>query len=118
MAFGEISGIIDERSTLAGDLSRQTGFGGLSPPKDYGGALGRDTQAADANLLLIMQENEEHGVYLHDMGPIDDEERANLIIDNDTNQVYDVRKESDLIKLDRKTSTSSGRMTVGVNLTD
>ena len=56
------------------------------------------------------------------MGPINDEERANLIIDNDTNQVYDVRKESDLIKLDRKTSTSSGRMTVGGaninNLTD
>ena len=54
------------------------------------------------------------------MGPIDDEERANLIIDNDTNQVYDVRKESDLIKLDRKTSTSSGRITVGetTNLTN
>lgn len=83
--------------------------------------MGRDTQAADANLLLIMQENEEHGVYLHDMGPLDDEERANLIIDSDTNQVYDVRKESDLIKLDRKTISSSNRggiTTTGHNMTN
>ena len=59
-------------------------------------------------MLVFLQENEEHGVYLADMGTIDDCERSNLIIDKDTQQVYDTRKEIDLAKLERQTTLNSG----------
>lgn len=65
------------------------------------------TSREDANLLLFLQENEENGVYLHDMGAIDESERTNLIVDRDTQQVYDVRREIDLAKLERQTSTTN-----------
>ena len=40
------------------------------------------------------------------MGQIDENERSNLIIDKDTQQVYDTRREIDLAKLERQTSTT------------
>lgn len=46
--------------------------------------MGRQTGREDANLLLFLQENEENGVYLADMGQMDDTERSHLIIDKDT----------------------------------
>ena len=52
-------------------------------------------------MLLFLQDTEEHGVYLHDMGPMDDYERSNMVIDKDTQQVYDMRKEMDMARLDR-----------------
>lgn len=86
--FGSISGIDD---TI--DHSRVTG---LSPNMNP-----RQTSREDANLLLFLQENEEQGVYLHDMGQLDETERCNLIIDKDTQMVYDVRKEIDMARLER-----------------
>ena len=54
--FGSISGIDD----TVDNFNRITG---LSP------TLGpRQTSREDANLLLFLAENEEVGVYLHDMG--------------------------------------------------
>lgn len=41
------------------------------------------------------------------MGQMDDMERSHLIIDKDTNKVYDVRKEMDMARLERQTSSSS-----------
>ena len=41
---------------------------------------------------------------MHDMGDIDDTERSNLIIDKDTNMVFDSRKEVDLIKIEKRMS--------------
>lgn len=38
------------------------------------------------------------------MGKMDDSERSNLIIDRDTQMVYDSRKEVDLIKLEKAAS--------------
>ncbi len=55
-------------------------------------------------MLIFLQENEENGVYLHDMGQLDDTERSNLIIDKDTQMVYDVRKDMDMARLERRTS--------------
>ena len=52
-------------------------------------------------MLLFLQENEENGVYLHDMGQMDDTERSHLIIDQDTKLVYDVRKDMDMARLER-----------------
>ena len=57
--FGSISGIDDSHD----NLNRITG---LSPTHIAAGQ--RLTSREDANLLLFLQENEEHGVYLHDMG--------------------------------------------------
>ncbi len=95
--FGSISGIDD---TMQDNLNRITG---LSPTLN--GV--RVTTREDANLLLFLQENEEHGVYLHDMGQIDESERSNLIIDKDTQLVYDVRKDMDMARLERQTSVTS-----------
>ena len=44
------------------------------------------------------------------MGQIDDSVRSNLIIDKDTQLVYDVRKDMDMAKLDRQTSTKNGNV--------
>jgi hypothetical protein len=41
------------------------------------------------------------------MGQIEESERTNLIVDKDTQMVYDVRREIDLARLDRQTSVSS-----------
>jgi len=60
--FGSISGLDD---TMHGDISRVTGIG-LSPTFSPG--TGRQTSREDANLLLFLQDNDENGVYLHDMG--------------------------------------------------
>ena len=95
MAMGSISGIDDSAHD---NLNRVTG---LSPTNQ------RQTSREDANLLLFLQENEENGVYLHDMGQMDDTERSHLIIDKDTQMVYDVRKDLDMARLERQTSTSS-----------
>lgn len=92
--FGSISGIDD---TMQDNLNRITG---LSPT-----TVNRQTSREDANLLIFLQENEENGVYLHDMGQLDDTERSNLIIDKDTQMVYDVRKDMDMARLERRTST-------------
>ena len=54
--MGSISGIHDNQGD---NLNRVTG---LSPTQF------RATSREDANLLLFLQENEENGVYLHDMG--------------------------------------------------
>ena len=88
--MGSISGIIDE-STHHENLNRVTT--GLNQV--------RQTSREDANLLLFLQENEENGVYLHDMGQMDDTERSHLIIDQDTKLVYDVRKDMDMARLER-----------------
>jgi len=42
---------------------------------------------------------------MHDMGQMDDYVRSNLIVDNDTQRVYDMRKEIDMARLDRHTTT-------------
>ena len=39
------------------------------------------------------------------MGKMDDTERSHLIIDKDTQMVYDTRKEVDLIKLEKQANT-------------
>ena len=65
-------------------------------------------------MLLFLQENEENGVYLHDMGQIDESERSNLIVDKDTQMVYDVRREIDLARLERQTSIT----TMGAPMSD
>jgi len=96
--FGSISGIQDE-SVSHDNLNRITG---LSPKLAMDNP--RLTSREDANLLLFLQENEEHGVYLHDMGQMDDTERSNLIIDKDTSIVYDMRREMDMARLERQTS--------------
>lgn len=57
--FGSISGIDD---TMHDNLNRITG---LSPTLVN---PNRQTSREDANLLIFLQENEENGVYLHDMG--------------------------------------------------
>ena len=44
------------------------------------------------------------------MGQIDDSIRSNLIVDKDTQLVYDVRKDMDMAKLDRQTSVKSGNV--------
>ena len=92
--FGDISGFDDNGQTAID--SRFTNLG-LSPTA----GPGRQTNREDANLLLILQENEENGVYLHDMGQIDESERSNLIVDKDTQMVYDMRREIDLARLER-----------------
>ena len=71
--FGSISGIDD---TMHDNLNRVTGLSPTLPNN-------RQTSREDANLLLFLQENEENGVYLHDMGQLDDTERSNLIVDKD-----------------------------------
>ena len=71
--FGSISGIDD---THLESMNRITG---LSPTNNI-----RATNREDANLVLFLQENEEFGVYVHDMGVMDDTERSHLIIDKDT----------------------------------
>ena len=58
--FGSISGIDD---TMHDNLNRITG---LSPMGHT--LVNRQTSREDANLLIFLQENEENGVYLHDMG--------------------------------------------------
>ena len=42
---------------------------------------------------------------MYDMGKMDDTERSHLIIDKDTQMVYDTRKEVDLIKLEKQANT-------------
>ena len=42
------------------------------------------------------------------MGQIDESERTNLIVDKDTSQVYDTRREIDLAKLERQTTLTTG----------
>ena len=60
--FGSISGIDD---AMYENLNRVTG---LSPTHHNGISGIRATSREDANLLLFLQENEQHGVFLHDMG--------------------------------------------------
>ena len=55
--------------------------------------------------MLFLQDQSEQGVYLYDMGKMDDTERSHLIIDKDTQLVYDSRKELDLLKLEVQAST-------------
>ena len=88
--MGSISGIDD---TIHDTMNRVTG---LSP-------LGhvRQTSREDANLLLSMEEIAGDGVYLYDMGELDDTERSHLIVDKDTQMVYDVRKDIDMARLER-----------------
>ena len=45
------------------------------------------------------------------MGKMDDTERSHLIIDKDTQMVYDIRKDLDMARLDRQTSVSSMKPT-------
>ena len=73
---GRISGISGIDDTLHETLNRLTS---LSPTIQV-----RLTSREDANLLLFLQENEENGVYLHDMGQMDDTERSHMIVDKDT----------------------------------
>jgi hypothetical protein len=96
MQFGSISGI--DENTYMGDLSRVTG---LMSPKDR-----ITTTSNDNNLILFLQEAEQDGVYLADMGEIDELERSNFILDKDTQMVYDSRKENDLVKLEKRTSAN------------
>ena len=92
MQFGSISGI-DQASI---DLSRVTGLQGHN--------IRGGTAAQDSDLILCLQDVEEQGVYIYDMGEIDDLERSNLILDKDTQMVYDSRKELDLRRLEKRTS--------------
>ena len=65
--------------------------------------------------MMYLQEGEVAGVYLADMGEIDDMERSHLIFDKDTQMVYDSRKEVDLIKLEKRMSkevTHSGDLSL------
>ena len=57
---GRITGISGIDDTLHETMNRLTG---LSPTVQV-----RLTSREDANLLLFFQENEENGVYLHDIG--------------------------------------------------
>ena len=41
------------------------------------------------------------------MGELDDTERSHLIVDKDTQRVYDVRKDMDMARLERQTSARS-----------
>ena len=55
----------------------------------------------DPHMMMFLQDQNEQGVYLYDMGKMEDTERSHLIIDKDTQMVYDTRKEVDLIKLEK-----------------
>ena len=55
----------------------------------------------DPQMMLFLQDQTEQGVYIYDMGKMDDTERSHLIIDKDTQMVYDTRKEIDLLKLEK-----------------
>ena len=83
-----------------GDLSRITNM-----LKSDGIRAG--TTGDVSNLMAYLQDGDEGGVYLHDMGEIDDLERSNYILDKDTKLVYDARKETDLIRLDKRTSAAA-----------
>ena len=47
------------------------------------------------------------------MGEMDDYERSNLIVDKDTQRVYDMRKDMDMARLDRQTSAVAAGETTG-----
>ena len=84
-----------------GELSRVTG---LSPTLKDARGITTVTMNNDPNLMMFLQEGEEHGVYLYNMGEIDDLERSNYILDKDTQMVYDSRKELDMLRLDKRVS--------------
>ena len=94
--FGSISGI--DQASMA-EVSRITALQNMN-----GVNVGNTSKGDVTNLMMYLQDGEEPGVYLHDMGDIDDTERSNLIIDKDTNMVFDSRKEVDLIKIEKRMS--------------
>lgn len=50
---------------------------------------------------------------MHDMGQMDDYERSNLIVDKDTQRVYDMRKEMDMAQLHRDRTSMAVAATSG-----